>query len=106
MFVERRNQRERAHTLCRVVAWLCDASLGGRRPISAIPDDPVPRHVAERILRRLMFRGLTRKLAGEWVPGPPLLRPAQLRRIGDNPAPPDLWGTESDRAKQYCFKVS
>jgi hypothetical protein len=68
-FVERRNHFDRAQTLCRVVAWLSDASLGGRRPTSAIVDAPAPAQVVERILRRLMLRGLTRKVAGERLHG-------------------------------------
>jgi hypothetical protein len=51
--------------------------------MSVMRDAPAPAAVVDRILRKLMLRGLTRKVAGEWVPAPPLLQPAQLRRIGD-----------------------
>jgi len=81
VFVERRNHRDRAETLRRVIAWLRDASLGGRRPISAIPDDISPACVVERILRRLMVRCLTRTVAGGWIPTQALLHPAKLEEV-------------------------
>ena len=75
---DRRNYRSRAETVRRVVEWLNDASAGGTQPTQEIPEELAPRHVIERVLRRLMVRGLTRKVGTGWIPAAPLLHPAQL----------------------------
>lgn len=81
VFMEQRNHRQRAETLRRVIAWLRDASLEGRRPISAVPDYIGPVCVVERILRRLMALCLARTAAGGWIPTPALLQPAELVEV-------------------------
>jgi hypothetical protein len=81
VFVDQRNHRRRAEIVRGVVAWLRDASLQGRCPISAIPDDIGPAYDVERILRRLMVRCLAKTADGGWIPTPVLLQPAELVEV-------------------------
>ena len=67
---ERRNYGRRAEMLRRVVNRL-RARRGGVLPTELASE--VPQTVAERILKRLAFRGLVREAAGKWLPTPVLL---------------------------------
>ena len=71
---ERRNYWSRAAVVSRIVKWL------KTYPGDALPPATDPT-VAERILKWLSWRGLARRVDGTWKPAPPLVHPADLKKV-------------------------
>ena len=77
MRLERRNHRQRAETLRRVVAWIGTKTS----PVRQVPPELVNVEAGQRILKRLALRGLVRTVKRGWMPGPSLMAPATIHPV-------------------------
>ena len=76
---ERRNFRNRADTVKRVLAWLRSED----QPVRELPSSLIPRAAGLRILKKWALRGLVRKTEGGWMPLPWLFNPPSLMVVTD-----------------------
>jgi hypothetical protein len=74
IMAERRNYWSRAAVSAGIVKWLKNHQGGG------LPPGTDPR-IAERVLKRLAWRGLATKESGTWKPTPPLVHPTPLTTL-------------------------
>ena len=71
---DRRHFGRRAEVFSRVVEWIREQRIPGR----SVPPGVTEAGAAQRILTRLAFRGLVRRVNGGWLPTPILLTSAEL----------------------------
>ena len=85
MGAERRDNPKRAETLQRFVLWISQTAS----PVRDVPPRVIREDIGRRILKRLAFRGLVRKVGDGWAPTSSLLAPHVLQPVAHDTQPHD-----------------
>jgi hypothetical protein len=98
MRVERRDHQRRAATLQRVLTWI----VGETSAVREVPPSIAPPDAGRRILRRLAFRGLIRRIRRGWIATRVLMTRTELQHEAANEATASARGERRDVGRLQC----